>query len=166
MASNYEVNIKLNTKTVNKQLNNLEKRISKLNKLAQGGKANRTVLSNEQAKIKKTGQRLALENKILRQKKAQLRVDQQQLKVLQQAGNTRTNQASGGRGAGAGRGGGGFGGAISSAAVSGAFPLLFGQGPAAAAGGFNRGTSGGANRGGGGGVLSGVWKLSFLTFQR
>ena len=71
MASNYEVNIKLNTRTVNKQLNNLEKRISKLNKLAQGGRANRTVLNNEQAKIKKTGQRLGLESKILRQKKEQ-----------------------------------------------------------------------------------------------
>ena len=140
MASNYEVNIKLNTRTVNKQLNNLEKRISKLNKLAQGGKANRTVLNNEQAKIKKTGQRLGLENKILRKKKEQLRVDQQQLKVLQQAGNTRTNQASsGGRTRG---GGGGVGNAISSAAISGAFPLLFGQGPAAAAGGFSGGLIG------------------------
>ena len=55
MASNYEVNIKLNTRTVNKQLNNLEKRISKLNKLAQGGRANKTVLRNEQEKIKKAG---------------------------------------------------------------------------------------------------------------
>ena len=163
MASNYEVNIKLNTRTVNKQLNNLEKRISKLNKLAQGGKANRTVLSNEQAKIKKTGQRLALENKILRQKKAQLRVDQQQLKVLQQAGNTRTNQASGGRGAGAGRGGGGFGGAISSAAVSGAFPLLFGQGPAAAAGGFSGGLIGTALGGQMGGFAGGLIGTTIVT---
>ena len=163
MASNYEVNIKLNTKTVNKQLNNLEKRISKLNKLAQGGKANRTVLSNEQAKIKKTGQRLALENKILRQKKAQLRVDQQQLKVLQQAGNTRTNQASGGRGAGAGRSGGGFGGAISSAAVSGAFPLLFGQGPAAAAGGFSGGLIGTALGGQMGGFAGGLIGTTIVT---
>ena len=66
MASNYEVNIKLNTRTVNKQLNNLEKRISKLNKLAQGGRASRTVLRNEQEKIRKTGQRLGLENKVFR----------------------------------------------------------------------------------------------------
>ena len=50
MASNYEVNIKLNTRTVNKQLNNLEKRISKLNKLAVGGRASRTVLQNEKIK--------------------------------------------------------------------------------------------------------------------
>ena len=81
MASNYEVNIKLNTRTVNKQLNNLEKRISKLNKLDQGGRANKTVLRNEQEKIKKTGQRLGIENKILKRKQDQLKVDQQQLKV-------------------------------------------------------------------------------------
>ncbi len=161
MASNYEVNIKLNTRTVNKQLNNLEKRISKLNKLAQGGRANRTVLNNEQAKIKKTGQRLGLENKILRRKKEQLKVDQQQLKVLQQAGNTRTNQASGGgrtRG-----GGGGVGNAISSAAISGAFPLLFGQGPAAAAGGFSGGLIGTALGGQMGGFAGGLIGTTVVT---
>ena len=81
VASNYEVNIKLNARTVNKQLNNLEKRISKLNKLAQGGRANRTVLRNEQEKIKKTGQRLGLENKILKRKQDQVKVDKQALEV-------------------------------------------------------------------------------------
>ena len=166
MASNYEVNIKLNTRTVNKQLNNLEKRISKLNKLAQGGRANRTVLRNEQEKIKKTGQRLGLENKILRQKKEQLKVDQQQLKVLQQAGNTRTNQASGGGRAGGG-GGGGFRNAVSSAAVSGAFPLLFGQGPAAAAGGFSGGLIGTALGGQMGGFAGGLIGTTVVTtFQQ
>ena len=165
MASNYEVNIKLNTRTVNKQLNNLEKRISKLNKLAQGGRANRTVLRNEQEKIKKTGQRLGLENKILRQKKEQLKVDQQQLKVLQQAGNTRTNQASGGGRAGGG--GGGFRNAVSSAAISGAFPLLFGQGPAAAAGGFSGGLIGTALGGQMGGFAGGLIGTTVVTtFQQ
>ena len=131
MASNYEVNIKLNTRTVNKQLNNLEKRISKLNRLAQGGKANRTVLRNEQEKIKKTGQRLGLENKILRQKKEQLKVDQQQLRVEQQTANAINKQRSGGGGGRAGKTGGGnrLSGALSSGIISGAFPLLFGQGP-------------------------------------
>ena len=166
VASNYEVNLKLNTRTVNKQLNNLEKRISKLNKLAQGGRANRTVLRNEQQKIKKTGQRLGLENKILRQKKEQLKVDQQQLKVLQQAGNTRTNQASGGGRAGGG-GGGGFRNAVSSAAISGAFPLLFGQGPAAAAGGFSGGLIGTALGGQMGGFAGGLIGTTVVTtFQQ
>ena len=84
MASNYEVNIKLNTRTVNKQLNNLEKRISKLNKLAQGGRASRTVLQNEKHKIELASKRLQIENRNLRAKQRQLQVDRQQLKVERQ----------------------------------------------------------------------------------
>ena len=165
MASNYEVNIKLNTKTVNKQLNNLEKRISKLNKLAQGGKANRTVLRNEQEKIKKTGQRLGIENKILKRKQEQLKVDQQQLKVLQQQGNARTKQASGGVGrttGGAARGGGGSG-ALSSAIISGAFPLLFGQGPLVAGAGALGGGIGSLVGGQMGGFAGGLLATSIAT---
>ena len=165
MASNYEVNIKLNTKTVNKQLNNLEKRISKLNRLAQGGKANRTVLRNEQEKIKKTGQRLGIENKILKRKQEQLKVDQQQLKVLQQQGNARTKQASGGVGrttGGAARGGGGSG-ALSSAIISGAFPLLFGQGPLVAGAGALGGGIGSLVGGQMGGFAGGLLATSIAT---
>ena len=135
MASNYEVNIKLNTRTVNKQLNNLEKRISKLNKLAQGGRASRTVLRNEQHKIKMTGQRLALEQKILKRKQDQVKVDKQSLEVEKRRINL-TNKPRGGGGGGGRRtggtgtgGGNRFAGAASSAIISGAFPLLFGQGP-------------------------------------
>ena len=84
MASNYEVNIKLNTRTVNKQLNNLEKRISKLNKLAVGGRASRTVLQNEKNKINLATKRLQIENRNLRTKQKQLQVDKQQLKVENQ----------------------------------------------------------------------------------
>ena len=165
MASNYEVNIKLNTKTVNKQLNNLEKRISKLNKLAQGGKANRTVLRNEQEKIKKTGQRLGLENKILKRKQEQLKVDQQQLKVLQQQGNTRNRQGSGGGGiGGTGTGGGNrFAGAASSAVISGAFPLLFGQGPFVGAAGALGGGLGALAGGQMGGFAGGLAATSVAT---
>ena len=73
MASNYEVNIKLNTRTVNKQLNNLEKRISKLNKLAQGGRASRTVLQNEKHKIDLASKRLQIENRNMKRKFVQTR---------------------------------------------------------------------------------------------
>ena len=73
MASNYEVNIKLNTRTVNKQLNNLEKRISKLNKLAQGGRANRTVNKNEKDRLNEAV-------KLTRQEQRTLRIKQKQLK--------------------------------------------------------------------------------------
>ena len=163
MASNYEVNIKLNTRTVNKQLNNLEKRISKLNKLAQGGRANRTVLRNEQEKIKKTGQRLGVENKILKRKQEQLKVDQQQLKVLQQQGNIRNRQGSGGgRTGGATRGGGGSN-ILSSAIISGAFPLLFGQGPLVGLAGALGGGIGSAVGGQMGGFAGGLLATSIVT---
>tara|TARA_A100001515_G_scaffold71051_1_gene56519 strand:- start:830 stop:2557 length:1728 start_codon:yes stop_codon:yes gene_type:complete len=164
VASNYEVNIKLNTRTVNKQLNNLEKRISKLNKLAQGGKANKTVLRNEQEKIKKTGQRLGVENKILKRKQEQLKVDKQQLKVLQQSANVRTKQASGGgtTGGGGARGGGGSG-ALSSAIISGAFPLLFGQGPLVAGAGALGGGIGSLVGGQMGGFAGGLLATSIAT---
>jgi hypothetical protein len=166
VASNYEVNIKLNTRTVNKQLNNLEKRISKLNRLAQGGKANKTVLRNEQEKIKKTGQRLVLENKVLKRKQEQLKVDQQQLKVLQQSANVTTRQASGGAGrttgGGAARGGGGSG-ALSSAIISGAFPLLFGQGPLVAGAGALGGGIGSLVGGQMGGFAGGLLATSIAT---
>jgi len=166
VASNYEVNVKLNTRTVNKQLNNLEKRISKLNKLAQGGRANRTVLRNEQEKIKKTGQRLGLENKVLKRKQEQLKVDQQQLKVLQQSANVTTRQASGGAGRTTGRGaarGGGGSGALSSAIISGAFPLLFGQGPLVAGAGALGGGIGSLVGGQMGGFAGGLLATSIAT---
>ena len=162
MASNYEVNIKLNTRTVNKQLNNLEKRISKLNKLAQGGRASKTVLSNEQEKIKKTGQRLGLENKILRQKKEQLKVDQQQLKVEQQTANAISKQNTGGGGGGA-RGGNRFATAGQSAIISGAFPLLFGQGPLVAGAGALGGGLGSLFGGQMGGFAGGLLATSIAT---
>jgi hypothetical protein len=163
VASNYEVNIKLNTRTVNKQLNNLEKRISKLNKLAQGGKANRTVLRNEQEKIKKTGQRLGLENKILRQKKEQLKIDQQQLRVEQQTANAINKQKSGGGGGGGKAGGNRFGAAGQSAIISGAFPLLFGQGPLVAGAGFIGGGLGSLVGGQMGGFAGGLLATSVAT---
>ena len=81
MASNYEVNIKLNTRTVNKQLNNLEKRISKLNKLAQGGRASKTVLSNEKAKLKSATDRFKIETKNTLEQKKQTLEKQKQLKL-------------------------------------------------------------------------------------
>ena len=157
MASNYEVNIKLNTRTINKQLGNLEKRISKLNKLAQGGRANKTVLRNEQEKIRKTGQRLGIENKILKRKQEQLKVDQQQLKVLQQQGNTINRQGSGGGGKGGNKG------VLAGAFISGAFPLLFGQGPLGAIAGFGGGLIGGKIGGQTGGFAGGLVATALLT---
>jgi len=58
---------------------------------------------------------------------------------------------------------GGVGNAISSAAVSGAFPLLFGQGPAAAAGGFGGGLIGTALGGQMGGFAGGLIGTTVVT---
>ena len=169
MASNYEVNIKLNTRTVNKQLNNLEKRISKLNKLAQGGRASRTVLRNEQHKIKMTGQRLALEQKVLKRKQDQVKVDKQALEVEKRRINL-TNKPRGGGGGGGRRtggtgtgGGNRFAGAASSAIISGAFPLLFGQGPLIGAAGALGGGVGSLVGGQMGGFAGGLAATSIAT---
>ena len=189
MASNYEVNIKLNTRTVNKQLNNLEKRISKLNKLAQGGRASRTVLQNEKHKINLATKRLQIENRNLRTKQRQLQVDRQQLKVEKQTaavvekqtraikvGNTRpmgpssplnfTNQGTllpGPRPGGSTVGGNRFAGAASSAVISGAFPLLFGQGPLVGAAGALGGGIGSLVGGQMGGFAGGLLATSVAT---
>ncbi len=169
MASNYEVNIKLNTRTVNKQLNNLEKRISKLNKLAQGGRANRTVLRNEQEKIRKTGQRLALEQKVLKRKQDQVKVDKQALEIEKRRINLMNKPRGGGGGGGRNTGGTGTGGgsrfsdAASSAIISGAFPLLFGQGPLVGLAGALGGGIGSAVGGQMGGFAGGLLATSIIT---
>ena len=162
MASNYEVNIKLNTRTVNKQLNNLEKRISKLNKLAQGGRANRAVNKREKERLNEAVKLTRQEQRTLRIKQKQLKVDQQQLKVEQQTANAISKQKSGG-GSGITTGGGKGGGVLAGALISGAFPLLFGQGPLAAAGGFGGGLLGGKLGGQMGGFAGGLIGTSVIT---
>ena len=157
MASNYEVNIKLNTRTVNKQLNNLEKRISKLNKLAQGGRASKTVLSNEKAKLKSATERLKIETKNTVEQKKQTLEKQKQLKLEKQSANTRNIGRTGG---GAARGGSGV---LSGALISGAFPLLFGQGPLGAVAGFGGGLIGGKLGGQTGGFAGGLVATALLT---
>jgi len=190
VASNYEVNIKLNTRTVNKQLNNLEKRISKLNKLATGGRASRTVLQNEKHKINLATKRLQIENRNLRTKQKQLKVDRDQLKVEKQTAAAISKQTKVSRGPRASRGvsgspmgptsplnftnqgtllpgkgftGGGNKGVLSGALISGAFPLLFGQGPLGAAAGFTGGLIGGKLGGQTGGFAGGLVATALLT---
>jgi len=190
VASNYEVNIKLNTRTINKQLGNLEKRISKLNKLAQGGRASRTVLQNEKHKINLATKRLQIENRNLRTKQRQLQVDRQQLKVEQQTAAAINKQTKVQRGPSVSRGisgspmgpssplnftnqgtllpgrgftGGGNKGVLSGALISGAFPLLFGQGPLGAAAGFTGGLIGGKLGGQTGGFAGGLVATALLT---
>jgi len=118
---------------------------------------NRAALANSKGKFKlakASADSALLELKSLQGSTRQL----QQQKILRAA-------QSGGFGSGGGRGGGGggFGAAISSAAISGAFPLLFGQGPAAAAGGFGGGLVGSALGGPMGGFAGGLIGTSSVT---
>ena len=171
MASNYEVNVKLNTRTVNKQLNNLEKRISKLNKLAQGGRANREVNKRDKEKLVTATKVTRQETKTLRIKQQQLKVDQQQLKVEQQTANAirqqsvsrpgRRGGATTSRGTNVARGN--NQGVLSGALISGAFPLLFGQGLVGGAAGFAGGAIGGAIGGQMGGFAGGLVATAGLT---
>jgi hypothetical protein len=118
---------------------------------------NRAALANSKGKFKlakASADSALLELKSLQGSTRQL----QQQKILRAA-------QSGGFGSGGGRGGGGggFGAAISSAAISGAFPLLFGQGPAAAAGGFGGGLVGSALGGPMGGFAGGLIGTTVVT---
>jgi len=168
-GSNYEVNIKLNLKSVNKQLNNLEKRISRINKLAQGGRASKTVNKNEQEKLKSATKRFQIEERTLRVKKKQLLEDKKQLRVEQQTADAISRQSRGGGGGRTGNKGknvaaaGGGTGAISSAIISGAFPLLFGQGLAGGAAGALGGGIGSLVGGQMGGFAGGLLATAVLT---
>ena len=189
MASNYEVNIKLNTRTVNKQLNNLEKRISKLNKLAQGGRANRAVNKREKERLNEAVKLTRQEQRTLRIKQKQLKVDQQQLKVEKETAAALVQQSristpkgknfgqiggsigpalppktGGSTGGTATRGGGNrFAAAGQSAIISGAFPLLFGQGPLVGGAGALGGGLGALFGGQMGGFAGGLAATSIAT---
>ena len=186
-GSNYEVNIKLNLKSVNKQLNNLEKRISRINKLAQGGRASKTVNKNEKDRLTAAVKLTRQEQRTLRIKQKQLKVDQQQLKVEKATAvavkqQTKVSTPKGVSGSPMGpssplnftnqgtllpgrgfTGGGNKGGGLTSALISGAFPLLFGQGPLAAAGGFTGGLIGDKLGGQMGGFAGGLIGTATIT---
>ena len=50
-GSNYDVNIKLDVRTVNAQLKKLETRIANLNRIALGGRASKQILAVERNKL-------------------------------------------------------------------------------------------------------------------
>ena len=125
---------------------------------------NRAALSNSQGKFKLARAQANAANNLLKTEIAITKEDAKQLRFEKLLASIRGSGARGGARP-PGRGGGGFGGALSSAAVSGAFPLLFGQGPAAALGGFGGGLVGSAfgPMGGFAGGLVGTTIVS--TFQ-
>jgi len=184
-GSNYDVNIKLDVRKINQQISNLERRISKLNALAQGKKGDsKTLLKNERDKAalllkqERTQKRVNKElEKTNRLKKEELNLTKRTTKT-----GTPTRKTSGGRPSSKiplgpssplnfspmgqmlpGRGSTGGSGVLSGALISGAFPLLFGQGPLGAAAGFTGGLIGGKLGGQTGGFAGGLVATALLT---
>ena len=184
-GSNYDVNIKLDVRKINQQITNLERRISKLNALAQGKKGDsKTLLKNERdkqallLKQERTQKRLNRElEKTNRLKKENLNLTKRETRT-----GTPTRKTSKGRPTSKiplgpssplnfspmgqmlpGRGSTGGSGVLSGALISGAFPLLFGQGPLGAAAGFGGGLIGGKLGGQTGGFAGGLVATAVLT---
>ena len=160
-GSNYEVNIKLDVRKINQQLSNLERRIKKLNDIAMGQRgAGKTVLKTERDKLAVATRTFRKEQQITREKQKQSRIENQTTRninarnVVRSAGKPKaaTPVATGGGG-----------GVVSGALISGAFPLLFGQGPLGAAAGFGGGLIGGAIGGQTGGFAGGLVATALLT---
>ena len=187
-SSNYDVNIKLDVRKINQQITNLERRISKLNALAQGKRGDSKIL------LKNERDKAAL---ILKQERAQKRVNKELEKTnrlkkeelnltkstTKTGGGTKKTAVSGrpmgpssplnitnqgtllpGKPGGLVPKGPAFTkGDISGALISGAFPLLFGQGPLGAVAGFGGGLIGSKIGGQTGGFAGGLVATAALT---
>ena len=177
-GSNYEVNIQLNVKRINQQLNNLERRIKKLNDIAMGQKGvGKAALKTERDKLALVIKTHRKEQQITREKAKQNKIEKDSAKVkktpiprhsgaalgpssplnitnqgtLIPGPSTIPKKAAGGSGV------------LSGALISGAFPLLFGQGPLGAAAGFAGGMIGGKLGGQTGGFAGGLIATAALT---
>ena len=173
-GSNYDVNIKLDVRKINQQINNLERRISKLNALAQGKKGDsKTLLKNERDKAALLLKQERTQDRLNRKLEKTNRLKKEELKLTQ--GTTVRGRNFGQIGGSIGpalppkvkplttartTGGGGV---LSGALISGAFPLLFGQGPLGAAAGFGGGLIGGKLGGQTGGFAGGLIATAALT---
>ena len=123
---------------------------------------NRQRVTGTKAAVKVLRQELSIKNKILKADKEILKTRVEQGKANKKNVVTQTGGSSE---SGGGGGGGKGSGALSSALISGTFPLLFGQGPLAAAGGFAGGFIGdrlGGKMGGFAGGLVGTATVTIL----
>ena len=124
--------------------------------------AGKTVLKTERDKLAVATRTFRKEQQITREKQKQSRIENQTTRNI----NARSvaspaSKPKGGTTVAAGGGGGG--GIVSGALISGAFPLLFGQGPLGAAAGFGGGLLGGAVGGQTGGFAGGLVATALLT---
>ena len=186
-GSNYDVNIKLDVRKINQQITNLERRISKLNALAQGKKGDsKTLLKNERDKAALLLKQERTQKRVNKELEKTNRLKKEELNLTKRTTKTGTptrKTSTGGRptsriplgpssplnfspmgqmlpGRGTAPGGGGV---LSGALISGAFPLLFGQGPLGAAAGFTGGLIGGKLGGQTGGFAGGLVATALLT---
>ena len=162
-GSNYEVNINLDTRSAKAQLKKLEDRIAALNKMALSGKASRQALTVDKEKIKVGNLELKQNENILKLKQNEFKLDKQQFALEKQKSNFLNrpiNNRRGNTGSTRNRGGSGI---LSSAIISGAFPLLFGQGPLVGAAGALGGGIGAAVGGQMGGFAGGLFATSVIT---
>ena len=179
-GSNYEVNIKLNVKNINTQLNNLERRIKKLNDIAMGQKGvGKAALKTERDKLALATKTFRKEQQITKEKAKQNKIEKDSVKVKKtpmprhsgaalgpSSPLNFTNQGTllpGKPGGMIPRGPAFTSGDISGALISGAFPLLFGQGPLGAAAGFGGGLLGSKLGGQTGGFAGGLIATGLLT---
>jgi len=186
-GSNYDVNIKLDVRKINQQITNLERRISKLNALAQGKKGDsKTLLKNERDKAALLLKQERTQKRVNKELEKTNRLKKEELNLTKRTttrGGTGTSDRqrqrnfdiARGKFAGSGPnvygpqprpprfGGGGGSGVLSGALISGAFPLLFGQGPLGAAAGFTGGLIGGKLGGQTGGFAGGLVATALLT---
>ena len=165
MASNYEVNIKLDTKQATNALKSLEDRIAKLNKLALRGKASKQILKQDRDALALKIRENRVQDQKIKKDRLELKIAKDNLRIQQQSANIANGRAGGfnrSTGGSANKGGGGRSGVLSGALISGAFPLLFGQGPLGAAAGFGGGLIGGAIGGQMGGFAGGLVATALL----
>ena len=183
-GSNYEVNIQLNVKKINQQLNNLERRIKKLNDIAMGQKGvGKAALKTERDKLALATKTFRREQQITKEKAKQNKIESNTAKIVKDpSGRQMQRNFDIARGKFAGSGPGVYGpqprgprgsrtlarlgltgNDISGALISGAFPLLFGQGPLGAAAGFGGGLLGSKLGGQTGGFAGGLIATGLLT---
>ena len=142
-----------------REINKVNTAVNKLDKAMKA--INRQRVTGTKAAVKVLRQELSIKNKILKADKEILKTRVEQAKANRKNVVTQTGDSGGSGGFG---GGGGKGsGALSSALISGAFPLLFGQGPLAAAGGFTGGLIGSKVGGQMGGFAGGLVGTATVT---
>ena len=143
-----------------REINKVNTAVNKLDKAMKA--INRQRVTGTKAAVKVLRQELSIKNKILKADKEILKTRVEQGKANRKNVVTQTGGSGGSGGFGGGAGGKGSG-ALSSALISGAFPLLFGQGPLAAAGGFAGGFIGDRLGGKMGGFAGGLVGTATVT---